>query len=798
MIGRVDPRRSVMDWSFFLFLVLSTATLLACVVVFLALRSRAARVSGHVRSLMVDTLPSLVFLIDDQAHLVDLNPAACKKIGLQAAQAVGQPAEKIFSNWPILSWRLKPGQEVTLPVIVQDLRGRWYDLRVLPIEYDAKSPPGWLLVIHDISAQKNIEEDYARLATVVEQADESVVITDLNGNVTYVNPYFEKKSGYSLAELHGQNMRLFRSGRQTEDDYREMWETIRSGQVWRGKFINLYKGGKYVHEANVIFPIKDSQGRVINYAALKQDITEAVNAEERLRDFARQQQLLNEITRAVIETTNSQNALDLLANRLGDLFHMDGCYITKWDERRQHVQPSSASGLLKDELSRIAPRPGEKTLTSHVLHTGKPLAVSDVHTTPHISSRLADHLPFRSALALPLMATGKKLGAVIFVFVGEHEFTREEMLVGEQAAGQVSLALLKNRLLDEARQRAAEAETIREAASVVVSSLQVQKTMRRILDELNRVVPYDSASILLVRDDELEIVAARGFPVESGVLGLRFKATSETPNSIVFRTRQPLILRDAPEAYEPFRRPPHNHIRGWMGIPLIVQERIIGMLSLDSIQVDCFTPDHARLAAAFANQVAIAIENARLFEETRRLAITDSLTGIYNRRQFMELAGREFQRSVRYKKPLSVIMFDIDFFKNINDTYGHLAGDEILRSIARTCQEQLRNADLFGRYGGEEFVILLPETSLVFCQAQENEAPLQDAWLPAQAVAERLRQAIASKPVCVGKSQISVTISLGVAERTPESPTLDAVINNADQALLKAKQAGRNRVVISE
>ena len=165
-------------------------------------------------------------------------------------------------------------------------------------------------------------------------------------------------------------------------------------------------------------------------------------------------------------------------------------------------------------------------------------------------------------------------------------------------------------------------------------------------------------------------------------MGLRFAISDERPNKIVYETKKPYILKDAPKKYDAFKKQLHKHIHGWMGIPLLIHDRLIGMLALDSKQTDRFNENHARLASAFADQVAIALENARLFEETRRLATIDSLTGLLNRRHFMELTRHEFQRASRYKKHLSIMMLDIDHFKRINDTYGHLIGDQVLQKVA--------------------------------------------------------------------------------------------------------------------
>jgi diguanylate cyclase (GGDEF)-like protein len=178
----------------------------------------------------------------------------------------------------------------------------------------------------------------------------------------------------------------------------------------------------------------------------------------------------------------------------------------------------------------------------------------------------------------------------------------------------------------------------------------------------------------------------------------------------------------------------------------------------------------------FANHAALSIQNARLFAETQRLAVTDPLTELYNRRFLYELGRREFERARRYDHPMSVLVIDLDLFKQINDTYGHSTGDQALRIIAEHMQLGLRSTDVLGRYGGDEFFALLVETDL-----QE-----------ALAVAERLSTQVKKTCIAVEGGYLELTTSIGAATMTADTINLDELINAADEALYRAKNAGRN------
>jgi diguanylate cyclase (GGDEF)-like protein len=172
-------------------------------------------------------------------------------------------------------------------------------------------------------------------------------------------------------------------------------------------------------------------------------------------------------------------------------------------------------------------------------------------------------------------------------------------------------------------------------------------------------------------------------------------------------------------------------------------------------------------------------ERKEIEQELKRLATTDTLTGAANRRSFFELAQQDFKRVQRYKNSVAFLILDIDHFKTINDNYGHQGGDEVLRVFVQACKKELREADVFGRIGGEEFAILLPETD-------QSSARL---------VAERIRQKIERMVIAFEEQAIKITVSIGVATIAITDKSLDQVFQRADTALYQAKNSGRNRVV---
>jgi diguanylate cyclase (GGDEF)-like protein/PAS domain S-box-containing protein len=212
-------------------------------------------------------------------------------------------------------------------------------------------------------------------------------------------------------------------------------------------------------------------------------------------------------------------------------------------------------------------------------------------------------------------------------------------------------------------------------------------------------------------------------------------------------------------------------------LPLHVGKRPLGALRAALPRADASSL--AVLLGTVAQQLSAALERACLVEELRRLATSDPLTGIMNRRAILKLLDEELDRAHRYARPLALAVLDVDHFKRVNDRYGHAAGDAVLVGVARAFASELRGADGVGRIGGEEFVMVLPETS------QPG----------AQRLAERLRVALEEAVFSTPQGDVRATVSVGVATLGPDCCTRDELLNRADQALYLAKQSGRNRVV---
>ncbi len=309
------------------------------------------------------------------------------------------------------------------------------------------------------------------------------------------------------------------------------------------------------------------------------------------------------------------------------------------------------------------------------------------------------------------------------------------------------------------------------------AALPYRETVERVLSRSRAFLRADFGALLLL-DAE-----ARAFSLEGaqGVLTptLSAECCASTPDCPVRRAVSTGdITRTEGHACTLF---PHT-MTHQLVIPVKVEnvgDMALLTTSTSGAYTDLLTGD---VLVALQDQVQSSLTNAHKYDAIRRQVVTDHLTGLYNRRYFMNRAGEEIERSLRHQEPLSVLMLDIDHFKQFNDVYGHATGDRVLQTVARAMKDALRKPDICSRHGGEEFAVLLPNT------------PGDNAYY----VAERVRRTLGgTRYTGLGlPPEVNITLSVGVATCPRDATVLDELIELADKALYQAKETGRDRVVL--
>lgn len=318
----------------------------------------------------------------------------------------------------------------------------------------------------------------------------------------------------------------------------------------------------------------------------------------------------------------------------------------------------------------------------------------------------------------------------------------------------------------------------------LINSLEYQQIIDTTLRGLEKMVTAESYSLLIVEGDEAQLHIRSekpGFVTHLGEIKETLLASWEALNQKQLHPEK-LKIDFQTEHMEKQKASSSDSLLSSLCIPLLVQTRIIGLMHVTNTTPAAFDHDTLHLLNILADHIAIILVNASRHRHVQVLASTDGLTGLFNYRTLHERLRHEFDRSNRYGSPLSFIMLDIDLFKKVNDAYGHTQGDAVLRKVADILRESTRDVDLLARYGGDEFVVILPETQ-----------PRNGAHL-----AERIRSAIQKHTFHITDTDIHITISLGVATYPhPEVKGPEDLIDRADRALYEAKNSGQNKVIVA-
>ncbi len=329
----------------------------------------------------------------------------------------------------------------------------------------------------------------------------------------------------------------------------------------------------------------------------------------------------------------------------------------------------------------------------------------------------------------------------------------------------------------ELKERLVEIESLKTLLIAINKSLDFDDTIAGIFNQLRKIIPFDMATVESIQGDSLRVIAYYGYSDES-IRNMSFPARGiDNPAIRAISTLRPIICNDVSKDFIGFVQAPGSEpVKSWLGIPLVLEGRCVGLLALDSLHRGVYTDRHVRLASNVAEHLAVAVEHSRQHSLIKAEARTDSLTGAANRHG-LETFGQElFGHCMREGASLGILMLDIDNFKQLNDQEGHAFGDLVLVAIAKGASESMRGKDYLVRYGGEEFLIFLPDSTT-------REALI---------VAERLREKVPRLTVDGRKN--CPTVSIGIFSGIPDtSDLLTEFIRRADQALYEAKNAGKNR-----
>src|SRR3990170_2294165 len=331
------------------------------------------------------------------------------------------------------------------------------------------------------------------------------------------------------------------------------------------------------------------------------------------------------------------------------------------------------------------------------------------------------------------------------------------------------LRVEKNKLLEERtalKKWGNDLSRLNELSKAIVGTLDTDKIVITAFTKMQEIVPHDVSSVVLFKQKKLWVLSPMKLYVDD----------TEDENNYKIEVK---CLNDVEAETSVF----NSRISNRLIFPMEIGDMRIGALHLIRKPDEPFSEHEQKLAAMIVSTLTLALRNSEIHREVQELATIDSLTGLFNNRYFHEILTREFKGTMRYQNPVSLIMIDLDNFKQINDQYGHQAGDTVLREISNRLTRSLREIDVPARYGGDEIAIILPETLIE----------------PAFFVAKRIKTLIEAQPVKFKENNINVTASLGIAScPDPKMRSVEDMIAVADKALYDAKKYGRNRIEVNK
>lgn len=479
--------------------------------------------------------------------------------------------------------------------------------------------------------------------------------------------------------------------------------------------------------------------------------------------------ILYDASQAVLSTFDLDEVLRQILAIVRDYFNLENGSILLIDEITETLYVRTHFGT-REDISKVR-IPIGKGITGTAVAKKRPIYVRDVSLEPEY---VAGILSTRSELAIPLMVQEMVVGVLDLQSDQLDHFDNETIDLLTLFAAQASIGIQNAKLYSLVQRRAAQLEAINALAKQTTVELDIKDLLERFCNQMPQSFPVESVAVFL-RDDEgnLSLQAHNRqlkpeFDNDKLLTCLR-----ECPH---IHAALEAVVSHAIECETPCIRQAHAEVC----LPLVSFGANIGVLLCASTSIPRFTINDVQALESVADILATALQNSIYVEKVRQLAFRDGLTGMYNRRVFEERIIAEVTRAERYGGNVAILMLDIDHFKQVNDEFGHLLGDEVLKQAASIFTRQLRKVDFVCRFGGEEFAIILPSSTL------ESAA----------AVAEKLRRAFHAHEF--SGIPRPVTISIGVAAFPEHGARRNTLVQAADKALYQAKQDGRNRVSTAE
>ncbi|MDR3565462.1 MAG: diguanylate cyclase [Negativicutes bacterium] len=516
---------------------------------------------------------------------------------------------------------------------------------------------------------------------------------------------------------------------------------------------------------------------------LKEEMEELAGKNAKLYQESEQQRnlvedVLSKIGTIISSQMDVKSTLDAIADMVADMMHCRQSVIALFAKDRSSLQVAATYGFGAPPDS----IPMENSLAAQVCETKTALFIDDLALHPEIFRPQLIFSNIRSIICAPLINDQEIIGVIEAYSSEKGMFTKRDALLLKALGYHAGAAITAALLFEQTKMRLDEEKFLYQIAQTTGATIDATTIMEQCTAHVARALGADAAVGFLVTDYQKKILTYKTS------LGLTSRPTDF---EVTYPEMDELIKSPAPTLTVAEKFPPCKELCGdraggpIMILPLPVNHRLLGVIVLGWRRfISPERLERTSFAGLLGRQIALGLENAHLYHQIKAMALSDGLTGLANRRNLDMFLKTELRRAAALKRPLSLIMLDLDKFKIYNDTYGHPVGDKLLTELGKMLQQTVRSIDLPARYGGEEFCIILPE-----CSNPE-----------AMALAEKIRQKVetAHFPDNLGTVTAQITASLGVATYDPAlglaPPDIERFVASADEALYQAKNQGRNRV----
>ena len=707
----------------------------------------ALRDSEEKLRLTFESINEGIILTDLEGHILDINEAGFRMSGYDLkSQVIGLDGLQFFeekarpSVLEQLAKLLKEGRIPIMSYKIVSRTGQVYDSEASAVllRDNTGNPAGLIVVIRDVSERRRMEEalrdSEEKLRLTFESIEDGIVVIDLNGYIVDVNEATLHIGGFNhKSQVIGRNAFDLIAPKDRKMVMDDLKDRIAGRPKERMEYTIHPKDGKAIEVELTASTVRDEKGNPTGYIAVLRDITDRKKAENQLRESEQKYKELVEKEKDVIFSIDESGTITSVNSA-----------VTVWGYTPEEIigKPYSSFAPAK-MLEKL-----EAELPVQLLTTGEVVA---------------------EALGLDRKGNWRPIEFSATVILKEGNFAGVRGIVRD---------ITERKRAEEAlNQRNRELATLNKVAEAVSHPVGLNKVLKTALDSVLETMDFTHGSIWLLDKEskELKLVSSRGAKDLQIAVATISKAleTGEFIAATYYHKYKPEKSNKTPLVNE-------NEGKSIIGVPLKSKGEILGVLGVAGDNQES-SYDDMRLLETIGDQIAVAIENAQLVEKLNELSITDELTRLYNRRHFYEVMESEMNRTRRYGRCISLAMIDLDGFKKYNDKFGHASGDVILTDFANALKEGLRRTDTAFRYGGDEFIVILPSTNAE--RAKEVIERTRKKWL---------KKLAAQLPVTANP----LGFSAGIAQFPENAETVDGLVFLTDTALYYAKRGGKQRVML--